>query len=91
MFEGKTLLDILLLGRGTMYALLLCSLASITIFLNRIFYYRSDFIISLGEAGKIFEKARKTAKETQIPCAKVIKAGINEYEHSEKAVTGAME
>ena len=39
MFEGKTFLDILQLGGLTMYVLLLCSLISITIFLERLFYY----------------------------------------------------
>lgn len=100
MFEGKTFLDILQIGGLTMYVLLLCSLLSITIFLERLFYYRKqsiisrkDFMIGLGKAiaEKDKEKAMEIAKGTPIPCARVIEAGLNEYGYSEKAMTGAME
>ena len=100
MFEGKTLLDILQIGGMTMYVLLLCSLLSITIFLERFFYYRTqlktsrnDFMVGLSEAmaAKNHEKAMGIAKETCAPCARVIEAGLNEYRRSEKAVAGAME
>ena len=100
MFEGKTFLDILQLGGSTMYVLLLCSLISITIFLERFFYYRkqskinrADFMVRLGKAiaEKSAEKAMEIAKETQTPCARVIEAGLNEYERSEKIMSGAME
>jgi len=100
MFEGKTFLDILQLGGPTMYVLVLCSLTSITIFLERLFYYRkqsrvnrSDFMSRLGEAlaGKSPEKAKEIAKETRTPCSRVIEAGLNEYGRSEKFMSGAME
>jgi biopolymer transport protein ExbB len=100
MFEGKTFLDILRLGGSTMYVLLLCSLISITIFLERVFDYRkqskinrNDFMARLGEAveGKNPEKARGLAKETQTPWARVIEAGLKEYGRSEKVMSGAME
>ena len=100
MFEGKTFLDILQLGGPTMYVLVLCSLISITIFLERFFYYRkqskinrNDFMARLGEAivGKSPEKAKELAKETLTPCARVIDAGLKEYGRSEKIVSGAME
>ena len=100
MFEGKTFLDILQLGGPTMYVLVLCSLISITIFLERFFYYRkqsginrNDFMARLGEAitGKAPEKAKEIAKETPTPCSRVIEAGLNEYGRSEKIVSSAME
>ena len=100
MFEGKTLLEILQIGGLTIYILLLCSILSITIFLERIFYYRKqskisrlDFMTGLGEVitGNDPEKARGIAKATQTPCARVIEAGLNEYGRSEKAIAGAME
>ena len=100
MFEGKTFLDILQLGGLTMYVLLFCSLISITIFLERLFYYRkqsrvnrSDFIVRLGRAiaSNNPEKATEIANETQAPWARVIQAGLNEYGRSEKLMTGAME
>ena len=100
MFEGKTVFDILQLGGPTMYVLVLCSLISITIFLERLFYYRkqsrvnrSDFMSRLGEAlaGKSPEKAKEIAKETRTPCSRVIEAGLNEYGRSEKFMSGAME
>ena len=70
MFEGMTLLDILRLGGSTMVVLILCSILSITIFLERILYYRkqskisrNDLLINLSEAikGKDTEKARRIA------------------------------
>ena len=100
MFEGKTFLDILQIGGLTMYVLLLCSLISITIFLERLFYYRKQsladrngFIVRLGEAvaAKNHEKAKEIANETQTPWARVVEAGLNEYGCSEKLITGAME
>ena len=100
MFEGKTFLDIIQIGGLTMYVLLLCSLLSITIFLERFFYYRKqskisryDFMAGLDKAiaEKDIKKAMEIAKETQTPCARVIEAGLTEYGHSEKAMTGAME
>jgi len=100
MFEGKTFIEILQLGGLTMYVLLLCSLLSITIFLERIFYYRkqskisrSDFMAGLSGAitVKDHEKAREIAKDTQTPWARVIEAGLNECGRSEKLMTGAME
>ena len=100
MFEGKTFLDILQIGGLTMYVLLLCSLLSITIFLERFFYYRKqskisrhDFMAGIGNAieEKDHKKAMEIAKETQTPCARVIEAGLMEYGNSEKAMTGAME
>jgi biopolymer transport protein ExbB/TolQ len=42
MFEGKSILDILQIGGATMYVLLLCSVVSIAIFLERIVYYRKQ-------------------------------------------------
>jgi len=100
MFEGKTFLDILQLGGSTMYVLLLCSLVSITIFLERLFYYRkqsradrNDFMTRLGEAvtAKNPEKAKEIAGETQAPWARVVEAGLSEYGRPEKLVNGAME
>jgi len=100
MFEGKTFLEILQIGGLTMYVLLLCSMLSITIFLERIFHYRkqskisrNDFMTGLSEAirGNDTGRAREIAKETPTPCARVIEAGLKEYGRSEKAVAGAME
>ncbi|MDR0311686.1 MAG: MotA/TolQ/ExbB proton channel family protein [Acidobacteriota bacterium] len=100
MFEGKTFWDILQLGGPTMYVLLLCSFISITIFLERMFYYRKqsraqrgDFLTRLSEAiaAKNPEKAKELAKETQTPWARVVEAGLKEYGRSEKIMSGAME
>ena len=100
MFEGKTFLDILQMGGSTMYVLLLCSLLSITIFLERLFYYRkqsrsnrSDFMSRLGEAiaAKDQGRAKEIAKEAQTPWSRVVEAGLNEYGRSEKFINGAME
>jgi biopolymer transport protein ExbB/TolQ len=100
MFEGKTFWEILQLGGPTMYVLLFCSLLSITIFLERLFYYRqqsragrSDFMSRLSEAVSANnpEKAAEIAKETQTPWARVVEAGLKEYGRSEKLMNGAME
>ena len=100
MFEGKTFLEILQIGGLTMYVLLMCSLLSITIFLERFFYYRKQSRISRNDfmggliaavAGNDTEKAMGIAKETQTPCARVIEAGLKEYGRSGKAMVGVME
>jgi biopolymer transport protein ExbB/TolQ len=100
MFEGKTFLEILQVGGLTMYVLLACSLLSITIFLERIFYYRkqsrisrADFMSGIGAAieGKNTENELKIANGTESPCARVIEAGLKEHGRSEKTVSGAME
>ena len=100
MFEGKTFLEILQIGGLTMYVLLLCSLLSITIFLERFFYYRkqarisrNDFMSGLSKAivGNDHAKALVIAEETQSPCARVMEAGLKEYGRSEKVVVAAME
>ena len=49
MFEGKSLLDILQIGGFTLYILLLCSLTSITVFLERVVYYRKQSKISKND------------------------------------------
>jgi biopolymer transport protein ExbB/TolQ len=100
MFEGKSILDILQIGGATMYVLLLCSVVSIAIFLERIVYYRKQsrrarisFMAEMSEAlgRKELKKAGELASETTTPYARVVQAGLKMYGHSEKVVSGVME
>ena len=99
MFEGKSLLDILQIGGLTLYILLLCSLASIAVFLERVAYYRkqskiskSDFMDRLSEmiGRKDMESADEIVTNTSAPYSRVIRAGLKTF-RSGKACGGAME
>ena len=100
MFEGKSFLDIIQIGGATMYVLLCCSLVSISIFLERIYYYRkqsrgscADFIDRLGAAISRNEigKAEEIAVATAMPCSRVIQSALKLHGRPEKSMAGAME
>ncbi len=99
MFQGKSIIDILRIGGFTMYVLLFCSFLSITVFLERIIYYRkqskgsrAEFTAALADILKTndIKKAIEFASETLTPYARVVKAGLKLHGHSEKSITEAM-
>jgi biopolymer transport protein ExbB/TolQ len=100
MFVGKTVWEILQIGGFTMYILLFCSVLSITIFLERIVYYRKrskikrvDFMEKIGgvlKKGDI-EEAMEICKETPAPFSNVVYSGLKLYKHQEKEISNAME
>ncbi len=99
MFEGKSILDILNMGGATMYVLILCSVISLTIILERIFHFRrksvlsrDTFMLAVHEA--LVAKDAKQAiscceAEKPAPIANVALAGLT-AEGDEKAVQNAM-
>jgi biopolymer transport protein ExbB/TolQ len=100
MFAGKTVWEIFQIGGFTMYILLFCSFLSITIFLERIIYYRkrsktkrAEFMTKIGRAlqnGNI-ERAIEICKDTQAPFSNVVCSGLELYGHHEKEISNAME
>ncbi len=100
MFAGKTFWEILQTGGFTMYILLFCSLLSITILLERIFYYRrvsktkrADFMARIRRAmdsGNL-ERAAEICRDTETPFSNVVGSGLDLYDRPEKEISGAME
>jgi len=100
MFVGKTVWEILQIGGFTMYILLFCSILSVTIFLERIVYYRKrskikrvDFMERIGgvlKNGNI-EEAMEICKETLAPFSNVVDSGLKLYGHPEKEISNAVE
>ncbi len=100
MFAGKTFWEILQTGGFTMYILLFCSLLSITILLERIFYYRrlsktkrADFMTRIRRAmdSGNMERAGEICRDTETPFANVVFSGLELYDRPEKEISGAME
>lgn len=100
MFAGKTLWEIFQLGGFTMYILFLCSLISITILLERVFYYRKRSLISRDEfmshikedlrQGNV-KKALAFCQETFAPFSAVVFSGLQLQGQHEKKISNAME
>lgn len=95
-----TLLQLLLTGGFTMVILILCSVISVGIIIERIRYYRSrsrakraDFMYALKrEIGRgDMAHAARICETTDTPFAKVALAGISFAGHPEKEISGAMD
>jgi len=100
MFEGKTLIQIVNMGGIAVYILILCSVISLGVILERLVtYYRvsrlnkTDFLraIKAEFVSGSAEKALKLCEECDDPVVSVVKAGIKLFDRDEKAVQGAME
>lgn len=91
-----------LLGAGgiTLYILILCSILSLAIILERIIYYkmrsriaRAKFMAAIAKEigeGNV-KKALEICKNVNAPFSKVVYAGLNAYGHSEVIVSNTME
>ncbi|MFH1369016.1 MAG: MotA/TolQ/ExbB proton channel family protein [Elusimicrobiota bacterium] len=100
MFAGKTFWQVFGMGGTTMYVLLMCSVISIAVMINRLIDYmkkskitRTDFmdkIIKELKEGSI-EKAQETCRHAKAPFAKVVLAGLRLSGHNEKIISNAME
>jgi len=100
MFEGKTLWQIFNMGGFTMYILLLCSVISIGVILERLrtYYFRSRLdrksfmakIKAYVEKDESEKAIRECAAENS-PIARVVLAGLKNYRHEEKVISSAME
>jgi biopolymer transport protein ExbB len=100
MFAGKTLLQILSMGGFTMYLLLLCSVLSLGVIIDRaLFYWRNSRIPRPAFMDRIkgelqkkdFDRAIEICKDTTAPFAKVVLAGLEKAGRTEKLVSGVME
>lgn len=100
MFAEKSLWEIFNIGGFTMYILLLCSLLSVTIFLERILYYRKRSLISRDEfmvrikeflqQGNV-KKAFSFCQETFTPFSAVVASGLQRYGQQKEKISNAME
>ena len=100
MFAGKTIWEIIQTGGFTMYILLFCSLLSVTIFLERIIYYRrlsrtkrTEFMTKVKRAlkGGNIERAMEICNEIYTPFANVIYSGLELHDRQGKEISNAME
>ena len=100
MFAGKTLLQILSMGGFTMYILLLCSILSLGVILDRVASYwrksrvkRPQFMEKIKNElrQKDLARAVEICRDTEAPFAKVVLAGLEKAGRTEKLVTGVME
>jgi len=100
MFEGKTLWQIFNMGGFTMYILLMCSVLSIGVILERIRTYylkskldRKAFMskIRANVEQKDYDKAIKESASEDAPLARIVLAGLKNHKHEEKVISNAME
>jgi biopolymer transport protein ExbB/TolQ len=100
MFTGKTIWEILQIGGFTMYILLFCSFLSVTVFLDRMIYYRkrsktkrAEFMTRIARAfkGGDIEKVMEICRETLAPFSNVVYSGLELYGRQEKEISNAME
>jgi biopolymer transport protein ExbB len=100
MFAGKTILQILSMGGFTMYILLLCSVLSLGVIIDRFASYwrksrvpRAAFMDRVKDElkKKDFERAIEICRDIEAPFAKVALAGLEKAGRAEKLVTGVME
>jgi biopolymer transport protein ExbB len=95
-----TLWQLLKSGGLTMYVLLLLSIISIAIILERIIYYRlrsrvkrNAFMLNISrelEKGNI-NKALEISQETDTPFSRVVHSALNLYGHNEVVISNTME
>ena len=100
MFAGKTLLQVLSMGGFTMYILLLCSVLSLGVIIDRLIAYgkksrarRAPFMDRIREElrRKDMERALEICRDTDAPFARVVQAGLEKAGRTEKVLTGVME
>ena len=100
MFAGKTLLQVLSMGGFTMWILLLCSVLSLGVIIDRLVSYakksrprRPAFMDRIKEElrRKDLERALEICRDTDAPFARVVQAGLEKAGRTEKLVSGVME
>jgi biopolymer transport protein ExbB len=100
MFAGKGFWQIFVMGGFTMYVLLLCSVISIAVILNRLLDYwrkskfsRTEFMDKIRKEIKEhnIDRAVGFCKATEAPFANVVLAGLKLAGHNEKLISNAME
>ena len=100
MFKDLSIFEVIHTGGVTMYVLILCSIISIGVILERIFYYqrRSETarIVLMESIRREIQKGQPLnavgiCRNNDSPCAKVALAGLNLAGHDEKLIANAME
>lgn len=100
MFAGKTLLQVLSMGGFTMYILLLCSVLSLGVIIDRLIAYgkksraqRAPFMDRIRDElrRKDMTRALEICRDTDAPFARVVQAGLEKAGRTEKLVSGVME
>ncbi len=100
MFKDKGVFEIIHAGGFTIYLLILCSVVSLAVIIERILYYQRrsrvtrpiliDHLRHEYEAGHIKE-AVEICHHADTPFSKVALAGLNLKGHDEKVISNAME
>jgi biopolymer transport protein ExbB/TolQ len=100
MFKSFTVWDAIKIGGPVMYFLVLCSILSVAVILERLYYYyqrsrisREAFMKLIREelANGNIEKALAIARDSQTPFASVVGEGINTFSSDEKELSQALE
>lgn len=100
MFQDKNIFEIIHAGGFTMYVLILCSVVSIAVIIERLWYFKQRSSLSrtalIAEIRKHLKNGKIAAaidlcKQTDTPTAKVALAGLHLHGHDEKMISNAME
>lgn len=100
MFQDKNIFEIINTGGFTMYVLILCSILSIAVIVERLWYFKRRSSISRLQ---LMEQIRKETANNKVnsaldfcrnidtPIARVALAGLHLHGHDEKVIANAME
>lgn len=100
MFQGMSIIQILMLGGFTMLILIICSILSIGVILERVFYFwknsrikRAHFMESLKLllVKNDVQAALASCDEAKTPFARVVKTGLSNLGKTKEKVQNAME
>ncbi len=100
MFEGKSVLDIIQIGGFTMYILILCSIASVTVIVERLLAFRAktrkDRVAFMDGIGATLAEgniagAEAICAEAKTPFANVVMAGLAARERGAEKIANSMD
>jgi len=99
MFTGKSVWDLLQIGGFTMYILLLCSVLSVTVIIERLLFFRKARVEHIGFMKKLADflvrgdvpAARDFCSKEKTPLAKVAKAGLDMEGRSAEKIANSMD
>ncbi|MBI4309637.1 MAG: MotA/TolQ/ExbB proton channel family protein [Candidatus Omnitrophica bacterium] len=100
MLQDKSIFEIIAAGGFTMYVLILCSVLSLAVIIERLlYYYRRSRVQRIDLMAKIRNEYERNqiynavdfCCNTDTPCARVALAGLNLNGHNEQVISNAME
>lgn len=100
MFEGRTFLQLLMMGGGTLVVLLICSVVSLSIIIERAVYFRNNSKVKLAGfmkgisaylEKKDYEGASILCDTMASPFARVAKSGLKAIHRDDDGISNAME